>query len=269
MGELTEALRRGRLEEKHPGWPEATATEVPSQAEAIPRDRGQDWIARAVLVKGQELPAECYRKCALQVRPAIEQALNRALLVTSALRMEGKTTTACNLALALASMAADRRIALVDLDLHRPGVAAGLGLHPTAGVESILAGESTLDSVRMRTDYSTLDVFAVVKPVPRAHGILSERRLPGMLASLATSYDAVIVDSPPALLVPDVALIAPHVGACLAVVRSGVTCRSAFREMLDLLPRDRLIGCFLNDTRLPRHARRYRDYYGAESEAAD
>jgi hypothetical protein len=33
--------------------------------------------------------------------------------------------------------------------------------------------------------------------------------------------------------------------------------------MLELLPRDRLVGCFLNDARLPRHAR-YASYYGEE-----
>ncbi len=201
------------------------------------------------------------------MRPEIERRRNPTLLVTSALRLEGKTTTACNLALALASMAADRRIALVDLDLHRPGIAVGLGLCPTVGFERVLAGESSLPSARMRTDLASLDVFAVAKPPPMAHEILSHRRLPTLLASMARSYEAVIIDTPPALLVPDVALIAPHTGACLAVVRAGITYRSAFREMLALLPEDRLIGCFLNAARLSRHARRYVDYSEPDVEA--
>jgi receptor protein-tyrosine kinase len=288
VGEITEALRRAREEprpsgladgERRAGGGGAQSPAAPGDADsaaslpppparapdepivAIARAKAADWVARAVCVEPQHAPAECFRQFALKVRRAIEGRPDRRVLVTSALRLEGKTTAACNLALALASMPAERPVALVDLDLHRPRIARGLGIHPTVGFERVLDGEASLDSARIRTEIPALDVFAIGRSRPQAHELFARRRFRDLLEALAAGYDAVVIDTPPALLVPDVALIAPHVGACLAVVRAGSTPRSAFRELLGLLPRDRLIGCFLNDARLPRHARRYGDYH--------
>jgi Mrp family chromosome partitioning ATPase len=225
----------------------------------ISRAKAGEWVPRTVLLAHPL--ADCFRQFAIRVRAAVEASSNPTVMVTSALRLEGKTTVSCNLALALASMAGERRVALVDLDLHRPGVARALGILPGVGLERVLDGESPLASARIQTDIPALDVFAIARPRPHAHGVLSGRRLREVVAELAGGYDAVVIDTPPVLLLPDVSLIAPHVGGCIAVVRAGNTPRSAFREMLEGLPADRLIGCFLNGASLPRHAR-YGYYYG-------
>lgn len=293
MGELTDALRhadrerdaaepqrrtRERLPE--PPAPEREAAEPApvrepaggapveeaTDAAAIPRSRDAAWIARAVVVDEQARAAECYRQLALRVRRALEEGSPRTLLVTSALRREGKTTTSCNLALALASMAgSEGRIALVDLDLHRPQVARGLGLRVAVGFDQVLEGSTALADARIRTDVPSLDVFAVSRPRPQAHDVLASRRLRAVLDELAHDYDTVVIDTPPVLLVPDVGLMASHVGGWVAVVRSGETLRSAFLEMLGLLSHARLVGCFLNDAPLPRHVRQYEHaYYRAD-----
>jgi Mrp family chromosome partitioning ATPase len=79
-------------------------------------------------------------------------------------------------------------------------------------------------------------------------------------------YRWVICDAPPLLPVPDVHLLAPHVGACLAVVRAGRTSRTVLHELVERLPKDKLLGFFLNDGRPPAHVRKlYRSaYYGSE-----
>lgn len=295
MGEITDALRRARTERGRddvlpraplapaaPGIttggsapaaarddtrPDVAAGRLPQRADdepvaPIPRVKVGDWVGRAILVEAQQAVAECFRQFAIRVRGAIEARGVRSVLVTSALRREGKTTVACNLALALASVAAERRAALVDLDLHRPGVARSLGVHPRVGLERVLDGDASLESARICTEIPALHVYAVANSRPHAHEVFSSRHFPEVMQSLTAGYDVVIVDTPPVLLLPDVALIAPHVGAYVAVVRAGSTPRSAFRELLVELPQDRLIGCFLNDARMPRHARQgypYRD----------
>lgn len=281
MGEITDALRRARGEATasaalpvrgvepltRPGAPMEPVPD-PAPIAEVPRTTAKRWTARAVLVPEQHVVAESFRQFALQVRPLIERRANRCVLVTSALRLEGKTTTASNLALALASLAAERRIALVDLDMHRPSIARGLGIRPEVGIERVLAGEATVAAARIRTDVPALDVFAVEKPRARAHELLAGQRLPQVLQELREGYDTVVIDGPPALLVPDPLLLLPHVGACIVVARSGLTFRSAFREMLSRMPEDRLIGCFLNDAPVPRHARRYASYYyGSDDDA--
>jgi Mrp family chromosome partitioning ATPase len=280
MGEITDALRRAR--EEHPAGaaqpspahagPEASARAEPAPdagpISEVSRALVDRWTARAVLVPERHVVAESFRQFALQVRPLIERRANHCVLVTSALRLEGKSTTASNLALALASLAAERRIALVDLDLRRPSIARGHGIRPEVGIGHVLRGAASVADARIRTDVPALDVFAVEKPIANAHELLAGQRLPRVLEELRAGYDTVVIDGPPVLLVPDPLLILPHVGACIAIARSGLTLRSAFREMLSRLPEGRLIGCFLNDAPVPRHARRYASYYyGSESDA--
>lgn len=269
MGEVTDALRRaGREPERGPCEPEpkAPVAEVDPAPSAIPRSRDGSWRARAVLVEPPGSQADQFRHFALRVRRSLEDRSVRSVMITSPLQGEGKTLVACNLALALASMAGESRVALVDLDLHHPSVAAAMGITPRAGVEEVLLGETKLRAVRVRTDIPELDLYPVARSVPRAHEILARPAFPALIDDLSGQYATVVCDCPPALLVPDVELIAPHVGACLLVAKAGVTRRLPFREAVAMLPRDNLIGTFLNFSSLSRHARGYSSYgYGGDS----
>src|SRR5947208_5882030 len=60
----------------------------------------------------------------------------KSLVVTSSLPMEGKTTVAANLAIAMAQ--AGKRVILVDADLRRPGIARLFNLERSAGFTTIL-----------------------------------------------------------------------------------------------------------------------------------
>jgi Mrp family chromosome partitioning ATPase len=225
----------------------------------IPRVKYGFWQARAVLVEHSPA-AERFRHFALRVQHELERIGTGSVLVTSAVSGEGKTIAACNLALALATMAGERRIALVDLDLRRPALRRALGGSPRAGFEAVLSKRAPLDAARMRADQPSLDFFPVVEPVSHAHELLGSPLLESTLRELTRRYDIVVYDAPPVLPVPDVPLVMPYVGACVLVVRAGATHRSAFRDMLALLPREKLIGTFLNEAAQPRHARQYLVY---------
>ena len=230
----------------------------------IPRDKHGFWTARAVLVDGSAV-ADRYRHFALRVKQVLEERGAKSVVVTSALRGEGKTVTACNLALALASITAGKRIALLDLDLRSPSIARAIGAVSISGVEEVLEGQRALDFVRIRTDVPLLDVFPAGKPVPEAHELLARPEVGKVLRELESRYDLVVCDAPPVLPVPDVPLILPHVGACLLVAGAGSTQQSAFLEMLELLPREQIVGTFLNRTRSLRHPEYYRGYGGDHS----
>ena len=280
MGEITEALRRARLErERRPEAPDAPPLgwvdldELPEGGEAeappleIPHSKQGEWRGRAILLNPPVAGVERLRHFALQVRRELESRGVRSLLVTSALRDEGKTVVACNLALALGSMAGGRRIALVDLDLRNPGVSSAMGgLTPEVGFERVLLSEVPLRAACVRTNLPALDLFLATRPQAHVHQLLAGATMETVFHELTRRYDTVVCDSPPTLLVPDAELIATHVGACLAVARAGKTRRSAFREMLGLLPREKLIGSFLNHARLPRRAQHYDEYYSDEGE---
>jgi Mrp family chromosome partitioning ATPase len=270
LGEITDALRRARKEAKAPveaNAPDSLIEEpilasVPAAPKPdeiglrpnrratdiqLPQSKEGSWVARAVAIDQHGPFSAYYRHFALRLGRELEERDTRVVVVTSAVGQDGKTTTACNLALAFASMSAARRVAIVELDLRRPTIARALGFGlPEVGVEHVLLGEASLASSCLHCDVG-LDIYPVVSPRDNAHEILSRPELGVMIRSLAQAYDVVVLDTPPVLPVPDVSLILPHVKACVTVARSGTTSRSAFRAMLELLPPEKVVGAFLNN----------------------
>jgi capsular exopolysaccharide synthesis family protein len=190
-----------------------------------------------------------FRHLAVKMRAELDKRAEASILVTSGVSQEGKTTVSVNLALALASIAPEKRIALVDLDMHRHSMTEALELDPTDGIEAVMAGRKTLDEIRITTDLEGLDIYPTTMPSRAVHELLGGAGAAETLRSLTSRYDYVICDGPPILPVPDVPLIAPLVGGCLVVVRSRSTRRRDFREVLELLPRPSIVGVFVNDVR--------------------
>lgn len=236
----------------------------------IPMGRDPQWVSRAVWVARSSPSAESFRHLALRVRRELGGRPVSSILVTSALPGDGKTLTACNLALAFASLMTTERVALVELDLRVPRIAAAFGLRPRVGIGEVLRGAAPLRAAAVATD-AALDIYPVVARCPAAHQLLSRPELAVVVKQLEASYRWVICDTAPALLVPDVQIIAPHLGACLGVVRAGRTPRSALRDLAERLPREKTLGFFLNEARAPRHTRRYYGsaYYTMDDDSAD
>ena len=290
MGEITEALRRAREErqsgergpaEQRSDSPRSTPRPPDRQASGrlqpepsnkrddaveISSDPTAPWTARAVVVDRRGGVSEYYRHFALRVLRALKERNARTLLVTSALREEGKTTTACNLSLALSSLAGGRPVALVDLDLRRPSVAKSLGISCEHGIEEVLTGDLELASAAVPTQVGALDIYPIVRPTKQAHELLAGDRFGDLVRELSRRYEYVIFDSPPVLLVPDVPLALAEVDAAVAVARAGVTSTRAFDEMLGVVNEEKLIGVFLNEADAPRHKRQYGYYLDEETE---
>ena len=236
----------------------------------VPTTRNPGWEARAVWVAPRSPFAEAFRDLALHIRQQLAREEGTSILVTSGLPGEGKTVTSCNLALALASFATEEPVALVDFDLRVPGVGPALGLRPRVGIDSVLRGELPLEAAAVLTD-TGVHVYPVASPARAAHELLARSELGDVMKRLEASYRWVICDSPPLLLVPDAQLLAPRIGACIAVVRAGRTRRAALVELAERLPNDRMVGFFLNDGRPPSYTRPYyrSAYYRAEEPRSD
>lgn len=160
-------------------------------------------------------------------------AESKAIVVTSALPGEGKSTTAVNTALALQQ--AGERTLLVDGDLRRPQAATLLGLDGTIGLTTALVGKVTATDVIL-THGSGLHVLAAGAIPPNPSELLQSRAMAALLRELRSAYDVIIIDAPPLLPVTDAALIASQVDGAVVVVRHGRTTReqlAAARERLD------------------------------------
>ena len=117
------------------------------------RSLGQiPWIAskksgpRALTIEAADIPkdfAQAIRAIRCRVEEAAQQSGARIFLVTSAVKSEGKTTAAVNLALDLAEHG--RRVMLVDGDLRDPSVLRVLGKEPAdKDLSDVLAGKCSL-----------------------------------------------------------------------------------------------------------------------------
>lgn len=171
----------------------------------------------------------------------------RSVLITSAVGAEGKTTTAVNLAIAMAE--AGDRVVLVDVDLRRPNVHAAFDLSNRVGISSVLVGDAPLeDAVHFVRD--NLAVVPAGPPVQNPTQVLGSRQFQEIMEALVQQSDFVVVDSPPVLPVADALIAGQHVDGAVAVGRIGAVRRRAVRELLSRLEEADIpvIGLLANDT---------------------
>ena len=205
-------------------------------------------IARRPLVvrdDPRDVRAEAYRTLRTNLRYSAVDGLVATLVVTSAGQGEGKTATACNLALALADGGAS--VVLVDADLRRPQVAERMSLEGAVGLTDVLIGRVELDDVTQPWGRSSLTVLASGAIPPNPSELLGSRGMVALLEHLASRFDHVVVDAPPVLPVTDAALLAPLTDGALLVAAHGRTDAGALagaREALDRV-QARVVGTVL------------------------
>jgi polysaccharide biosynthesis transport protein len=160
------------------------------------------------------------------------------LVVTSANAGEGRTTTAVNLAVAVAQAA--HRVLLVDADLRRPAVATVLGLRNDDGLSTVLAGTSTLEQATVTwvpdgDDSARLAVLPA-GPVPaNPSDLLASEAMDKLLDMVWHRYDVVILDSSPLLTATDAAALAARTRGALLVVDSRRSRRARLSEAVTRL----------------------------------
>jgi succinoglycan biosynthesis transport protein ExoP len=180
----------------------------------------------------------------------------KTLLITSSHAVEGKTTTALNLAITLAQTGG--RVILLDCDMRNPRIHHALNLDNASGMSSILSGNSYCSSLIQVTGIPNL--FAIpAGPVPPNPAVLAgSPRVRLSLALLDQYFDHIILDSPPVLSVADPRLLATAVDGVVLVVKGGETPKEAVQRTSRLLKEvhAHMIGILLNnvDIRSP-------DYY--------
>ena len=173
----------------------------------------------------------------------------KTVLVTSSLPGEGKSTTAANLAIALAE--SGQSVCLVDADLRRPMVNEYLGLDRNAGLTTALVGSADVDSLLQHWGGMDLFVLTSGQIPPNPSELLGSAAMKDLLTRLEQTFDIVIVDAPPLLPVTDAAVLSQHVGGVVIVVGSQKIRRTDLEKSLNSLQLvgSSILGIVLN--RLP------------------
>lgn len=170
----------------------------------------------AILSQPQSLRAEAIRGLRTNLQFINAPSRPRSIVVTSSLPGEGKSTTAANLALAMAD--AGSHVVLVDGDLRRPTIAKVLGIEGGVGLTTALIGRVEIDAVVQRFGTTSLDVIAAGEIPPNPSELLGSAQMRDILGALTDSYDIVIIDSAPLLPVTDGAVLSKLTDGVLLVV---------------------------------------------------
>ncbi|MCK6526434.1 polysaccharide biosynthesis tyrosine autokinase [Myxococcota bacterium] len=142
----------------------------------------------------------------------------RTLMVTSSIPGEGKSTTTANLAVSVAIEG--KRVLIIDTDFRRPSQHKIWKVSATVGITSLLVGEASIEDCIQSTSVPNLDVLPAGPVPPNPAKLIESRRMRQVMDELKATYDLVILDSPPLLVVNDAIPLARYVDCFVLVVES-------------------------------------------------
>ena len=217
-----------------------------------------------VVAEDYVLFLDAIRRLRVEIQLLGEEMPLHRILVASALPGEGKSSVVYNLGLALAEVG--KRVIIADADFHRPTLHRTAKTSNERGFSDLLAGTEDLS-------HSLTEISDGVRLAPRGSGLtvpartgLGSRRLVEVLAGMSAEADYVLIDSSPALLIPENLYVAAAVDGIILVADSGSTRPRDLLQAKEVLEHSGtpVIGVVVN--RMPLKSlnyyyRRYTSYY--------
>ena len=180
---------------------------------------------------------EAMRRLRIRVLKEVEESQTKTIMVTSSIPGEGKTTVAVNLAISLVRQG--KKVVLVDCDLRNPSIADFLGItEQRPGIDSVLHKKAAVTDVLTEIDVNgenKLTLLLGEEEEKTDISLLGSKRMEGLIAELKNMADVVILDTAPAQLLADAALMARFVDAALYVIRYDYTKMYKIREGIQAL----------------------------------
>ena len=176
-----------------------------------------------------------------------QHASKRVIAVTSAAAGEGKTTTAINLAAALA-FTHEARVLVCELDMRTPCLGKRLGLTAESpGLTDLLLEPALkLDDVARPHPRFPLSVLRAGRAITMPYELLKSPRVEELLQTARRRYDYVVLDTPPLVPIPESQLIGDRVDGLMLIVAAHHTPRKLVEDALNLMDPSKLIGIIFN-----------------------
>ncbi|MFI2838563.1 polysaccharide biosynthesis tyrosine autokinase [Mycolicibacterium sp. PDY-3] len=189
----------------------------------IPRDKDRRAKTPISFSDDNSAIAESFRKLRTNLHFLSVDNPPRVIVLTSSVPSEGKSTTAVNIALALAE--SGHTVALVDGDMRRPMLHNYLSLVGAVGFSTVLSGQVTVDEAIQETKYPGLSVLTAGTIPPNPSELLASQAARKVINDLRQRFEYVIIDTTPLLAVTDAAVLSAAADGVLIVVRFGHTKR--------------------------------------------
>lgn len=191
-----------------------------------------------------------FRRLYSRIRYRMRSGPKSPLLVTSAKHSEGKTTTSSLLAVTVAKFH-ESRVALVDMDLHRPRVHEMFReeRNQKPGVSEVLMGEAKTEETAIPTRFANLSLVLAGKRVRAPSTLFESARIRAFFEELRGQYDFVVIDTPPLIPVSDTMVAAVEAAGVLYVLLAGQTPREVAIRAKALLDdvNAKIVGAVVNN----------------------
>lgn len=171
----------------------------------------------------------------------------KSIVITSSLPSEGKTSSAVNLAIVLGQL--QKRVLLIDADLHKPRLHEVLRVSNRIGLVSILAENFEPLEALTKTSLPGVWLLPAGPHSPNPSGLLSSDGMKSFLRFASTQFDYVVIDTPPVSPVADALLLGNQSDGVVLCVQAGRTPRELVARVRDKLLRSnvKILGVILNN----------------------
>jgi capsular exopolysaccharide synthesis family protein len=187
---------------------------------------------------------EQYRKLAATLHHMQVERGIKVLMVSSAVAGEGKTLTSTNIALTL-SESYGKKVLIVDADLRRPTLHQIFNLPNLTGLSDALRSEKDR-ALSVTQVASRLSALTAGRPEADPMSSLTSPRMRRIVQEAVSTFDWIVIDTPPAGLLPDAKLIRELAEAAILVVRSGKAPVNLVMQAVEAIGRERIVGVVLN-----------------------
>ena len=230
----------------------------------VPADRFDPNLAEKLVVDPRIPPGsrEQYRRLAAILHDAQAVSGLKVVMVASAVAGEGKTLTAVNLALTL-SGSYRKRVLLIDADLRRPAMHQVFRIDASQGLTDGLEPASEARLV-VRQVTPTLSVLPAGRPTADPMAALISERMRRLVEEARETFEWVIIDTPPLVLLPDANLLASMVDGAVLVIKAASTSHELSKRAVEAIGRPRIVGVVLNratESSIGRYGGYGDDYY--------
>lgn len=154
----------------------------------------------------------------------------KVIVISSTVSGEGKSFLAMNLGGILAL--SRKRVILLDLDMRKAKTNTYANADPTKGISSILINRFTAEECIVHTSVEGFDFIPSGVHPPNPSELLLNGEFEGLLTSLRSKYDYIVIDTPPVGLVTDGIMAMKRADLSIYVVRANYS-RKEFLKNID------------------------------------
>jgi capsular exopolysaccharide synthesis family protein len=210
--------------------PEPLKPADPDEAKGIPIASEE----LAMIAHPRSQIAEQFRVLRNSIVTLNPEGAPRTIVVTSALRGEGKSVTTLNLALAMNELARTH-VLVVDADLHAPSLERYLNLPRRQGLSELLRGECSIDRAVRATSVQGLSVVGAGTLPRNPSELLGSERTKTLISAFKQRFSYILFDTPEAMTISDASLLGATADGIVLVVRLGSTPRHYVQQTHNML----------------------------------